>query len=83
MAERIDEMKGNVKRGVGKVTGNEDLEAEGTADATAAKASRETKGAVNRVKGGIKEGVGELTGDEATRAQGTADRLKGETQQRG
>jgi len=82
MGDRIDEMKGKLKRAVGDLTNNERLEAEGSAEARAAQARREAKGAANRVKGSIEEGVGNLTGDERTRAQGTADRLKGEAQQR-
>jgi len=44
VGERADELKGNLKEGVGKVTGNERLEAEGDAQAKGAKARRETKG---------------------------------------
>ncbi len=83
MGDRMDEMKGNVKKGVGKATGNEDLEAKGEAEKDTAKASREAKGLGNQVKGGVKEGVGKLTGDEETRASGAADRLKGDTQRAG
>ena len=32
MGERIDEAKGNLKQGMGKVTGDEELEAEGGAE---------------------------------------------------
>jgi len=83
MSERIDELKGNLKQGVGKMTGNTDLEAEGKAQHDAAKASREIKGAGNQIKGHVEEGVGKMTGDEETRARGTADRLKGDSQRAG
>ena len=83
MGERFDEMKGNVKEGVGKLTGNERLEAEGETEADAAKAKRETKGAAKQVGGTIKEGVGKLTGDEVTEAEGKADRLRGKADRAG
>jgi uncharacterized protein YjbJ (UPF0337 family) len=83
MGERIDEMKGKVKEGVGKVTGNDRLEAEGRVEHDSARASREVKGVGNQIKGSVEEGVGKVTGDEETRARGIADRLKGDTQRTG
>jgi uncharacterized protein YjbJ (UPF0337 family) len=83
MKERTDELKGNIKQGVGKVTGDEEMEAEGRAEHDTAKASREIKGAANQIKGSVKEGVGKATGDEAMRARGTADRLKGDADRAG
>jgi uncharacterized protein YjbJ (UPF0337 family) len=55
MSERADELKGDIKEGLGKVTGNERLEAEGKAEHDAAKAERETKGATNQAKGSVKK----------------------------
>jgi uncharacterized protein YjbJ (UPF0337 family) len=83
MGDRIDELKGSVKQGVGKLTGDKHLEAEGHAEHDAAHASRQAKGLGNQVKGSVEEGVGELTGDEETRARGAADRLKGDAQRTG
>lgn len=83
MSERIDETKGNIKEGIGKVTGNEDMEAKGRAEHDAAKTRREAKGAGNKVKGTVEEGLGRVTGDDETRARGTADRLKGDAQRSG
>jgi uncharacterized protein YjbJ (UPF0337 family) len=83
MSERFDELKGNVKEGAGKVTGNRNLQAEGRAEHDAAKAKRETKGAANQIKGRVEEGLGKVTGDEEMRARGTADRIKGDTQRTG
>jgi uncharacterized protein YjbJ (UPF0337 family) len=79
----MDELKGNIKQGIGKVTGNEELEAEGKVEHDTAKASREIKGAGNQIKGSVEEGVGKVTGDEETEARGMADRLKGDTQRAG
>ena len=52
MTDRIDELKGAVKKTAGKATGQEDLEAEGATQQTAGKVSRETKGAANQAAGG-------------------------------
>jgi uncharacterized protein YjbJ (UPF0337 family) len=83
MNERMLEMKGSVKQDVGKVTGNEELEAEGHAEHDTAHATREAKGMGNQVKGRVEEGVGKVTGDEETEAHGVADRLKGNVQRTG
>ena len=55
MGDRIDEAKGNIKEAVGKVTGNERLEAEGEAEHDTARAAREAKGVGNQIKGSVKE----------------------------
>lgn len=83
MSDRMDELKGNVKEGVGKLTGNERLEAEGDAKADAAKARRETKGAMRQVGGKVKEAVGDLTGNERLEAEGEADQLRGKADRLG
>jgi uncharacterized protein YjbJ (UPF0337 family) len=83
MGERFDEVKGNMKEGVGKMTGDRDMQAEGRTEHDVAKAKRETKGAANEVKGRAKEGLGKITGDDEMRARGTADRIKGETERTG
>lgn len=83
MGDRMEEMKGSLKQGVGKVTGDKELEAEGQAEHDAAHATREAKGVGNQLKGTAEEAVGKLTGDEETRARGVADRLKGDAQRTG
>ena len=83
MSERIDETKGNIKEGFGKVTGNERMEAEGRTEHDTATAKREVKGTANQVKGNVKEGLGKVTGDDETRARGMADRMKGDSQRAG
>jgi uncharacterized protein YjbJ (UPF0337 family) len=83
MGDRMHEIKGDVKAGVGKVTGKEELEAEGRAEHDTAHAAREAKGMGNQVKGRVEEGVGRVTGDEETEAHGMADRLKGDAQRAG
>ena len=83
MNERVDELKGDVKQGLGKITGNERLEAEGKAEHDVAKAKREAKGAANQVKGSVKQEIGKLTGNESLEAEGAADRLEGDAQRTG
>ena len=54
--------KATSKQGVGKVTGNNKMEAEGKAEHDSAAARREVKGAANQVKGSVEEGLGKVTG---------------------
>ena len=77
MSERMDELKGNVKEGVGKATGNERMEAEGKAEHDSAEARRKVKGGATEVQGHIEEGLGRVSGDEDLRERGAVDRLKG------
>ncbi len=79
MGERIDELKGDIKQGVGKVTGNERLQAEGEADANAARAKRRVKGSLQEAGGQVKEGVGKVTGNKSMEAKGKAQRRAGES----
>jgi len=83
MGDRIDEMKGSLKQGAGKLTGDQDLEAEGHAEHDVAHAARQTKGIGNQLKGSLEETVGKLTDDEEARARGAATRLKGDAQRTG
>jgi uncharacterized protein YjbJ (UPF0337 family) len=69
MGDRIDEAKGNLKEGFGKMTGNTDMQAEGEAERDTAHARREVKGAGNQLKGNLEEGLGKVTGDDETRAR--------------
>jgi uncharacterized protein YjbJ (UPF0337 family) len=79
MADRVDELKGNLKEGVGKLTRNRRLEAEGESEANAARAKRRVKGSVKEAGGSIAEGVGKLTGNRSMEAKGKAQRVRGET----
>ena len=83
MTDRMDELKGTVKKTVGTATGNEDLEAEGRTEQTAAKAARETKGAANQAAGSVKATAGDAVDDERLQAQGAAQKAKGKTQSAG
>ena len=81
MGDRLDETKGNVKEGLGKLTGNRRVKAEGKSQAGSARAKRETKGALQEAGGSVKEGVGKLTGNERLEAEGKAQRLGGRSKQ--
>jgi uncharacterized protein YjbJ (UPF0337 family) len=65
------------------LTGNEDLQNEGSAEKTAAKVEREAKGAADQVEGKVKETVGGLSGDEQTEAEGELKQKKGDLERAG
>ena len=77
MQDRAEELKGNIKSGLGKAIDNEQMEAEGKTEATSARTERHVKGGAREASGKLKEGVGRLTGDDATTAEGKADQLRG------
>ena len=81
MSDRIDELKGNLKEGLGHLTGNERLEVEGEVQAEAARARRKTSGVLREAAGTVKEGIGKLTGNEVTEVEGTAEKLRGQAEQ--
>jgi uncharacterized protein YjbJ (UPF0337 family) len=83
MGDRMHEIKGDIKEGVGKVTGNEEMAAEGRVEHDSAHAARQAKGLGNQIKGHVEEGLGKATGDEDTRARGVVDRLKGDAERAG
>jgi uncharacterized protein YjbJ (UPF0337 family) len=76
--DRVDEAKGSIKWGFGKVTGNQEMEVEGKAEHDSAVASRQVKGAANQVKGKVEEELGKVTGNQEMQDRGTADRIKGD-----
>lgn len=86
---KLDEIAGNIKQGVGNLTGNERLEAEGHAQELSGEGRQETaktvgtaKGMAQEAAGNIKQGLGNLVGNERLQAEGTADELSGESRQR-
>ena len=83
MSDRIEELKGDIKKVAGDLTGNKRLEAEGEAQSDEARAARKTKGTLNEAVGSVREGLGKLTRDDATQAEGTAEKLRGKAQQAG
>lgn len=86
---KLDEVVGNVKQGLGNLTGNERLEAEGRAQELGGESRQDfakgvgtAKGMAEEAKGNVKQGLGDLFDNEQMQAEGKADELKGEGRQR-
>jgi len=84
----VEELGGKIKAGVGKLTGNERVEAEGRATELkgqakqeAAKAAERAKGKVEELVGSAKAKVGDLIDNEQMEAEGDAKELKGQARQ--
>jgi len=77
MSGRKDEMVGGLKQGLGKLTGDDGLEAEGAAQKNMGTAERKTSGALHEVKGSVKKGVGKLIDSPTLQAEGEAEKLGG------
>ena len=80
---------GKIKKNVGALIGNEQMEAEGadkelegTAREESAKAAERTKGAVEQTTGAIKNRVGQIIDNEQMAAEGKVRELKGEARQK-
>jgi uncharacterized protein YjbJ (UPF0337 family) len=78
MGDRIDELQGKTKEGVGNLTGNEEMAREGEAQADAAKLKRETEGAIDKGVGKAQETLGDVIDDEDMEAQGKARQAEGD-----
>lgn len=83
MDERIKEAKGQVKKGVGSLTGNEEMKREGEAEAEAAKLQREAEGTVDKAVGTAQEKVGDVTDDTETEVKGKARQAEGDIKRTG
>lgn len=77
MAGTKDEMMGGVKQGLGKLTGDEALEAEGAMQKTGGRAARKTTGAAHEVKGNLKKVAGDLLDSPTLKAEGEVDKARG------
>lgn len=84
-----EQVGGKIKAGVGKLIGNEQMEAEGRAKELkgeareeAAKAGERSKGAVEEVVGAVKNRVGAVIDNEQMQVEGKAKELKGEARQK-
>ena len=80
---------GKIKKGIGKVLGNEQMEAEGAAKELEgesrvefAKVKERVKGSVEEVAGAIKNRVGHVIDNAQMAAEGKAKELKGEARQK-
>jgi uncharacterized protein YjbJ (UPF0337 family) len=84
-----EKLGGKIKGGVGKLIGNEELEAEGEAQEAlgrakeeSAKAAERTKGKVEEATGAIKNRVGAVIDNEQMQAEGKLKELQGQARQR-
>lgn len=77
MPGRADEIKGGIKEGVGKLTGDDALEAEGDAQQKMGEAGRKAGGAIDEAKGTVKGKVGDALDSPTLEAEGGVDRLRG------
>lgn len=80
-----EEVGGKIKKTIGKVIGNEQMEAEGKAKALegearekSAKGAERVKGKIEKVVGAVKNRIGHVIDDEKMAAEGKATELKGE-----
>jgi uncharacterized protein YjbJ (UPF0337 family) len=86
---KAEELGGKIKGGVGKLIGNEQMEAEGKARELEGKAKQETakgaeraKGKVQEVAGAAKNRVGALIDNEQMQAEGKVKELEGQARQK-
>jgi len=84
-----EKLGGKLKGAVGKVIGNEQMEAEGRAKELkgaskeeTAKAAERAKGKFEKVAGAVKNRVGAVIDDEQMQAEGKVKELKGEARQK-
>ena len=84
-----EKLGGKIKRAVGKLIGNEQMQAEGTAKEVkgaakeeTAKAAERNKGKVEEVAGAVKNRVGAVIDNEQMQAEGKVKELKGEARQK-
>ena len=83
-----EELGGKIKKVIGQVIGNEQMEAEGKvkeekgdAKQEAAKAAERTKGKVEEIVGAVKNRVGAVIDNEQLQAEGKAKELEGVARQ--
>lgn len=81
MAGRADEMKGGIKKGLSKLTGDDGLQAEGEAQETMGETQRKAGGALNEAKGTVKGAAGDALDSPTMEAEGMADRVRGKADQ--
>ena len=83
MTNRIDELQGQIKKGIGNLTGNDEMKREGQAQEQTAKLKREAEGAVDQGVGKAKEVVGEATDDTQTELEGKVRQAEGDIKRAG
>ena len=83
MGNRIDELQGQIKQGVGTLTGNEEMKQEGETQSEAARLKREADGAIDQAQGNVEEKVGEVADDTETELKGKARQVEGDVKRSG
>jgi uncharacterized protein YjbJ (UPF0337 family) len=79
MAGRSDEIKGGLKEGLGKVTGDA-LEAEGAAQKQSGRTRRKASGALHEAAGTVKRTVRDAIDSPTLEAEGEAERRAGQAE---
>ena len=82
MAGTAKEMKGSLKEGVGKLIGNEKLEAKGHAEKVQGRTRRRAGALPKEVKGTAKQVAGKATGNIDLEYEGKAEAEAGRLQSR-
>ena len=77
MAGTKDELMGGAKQGLGKLTGDDALEAEGKVQKSGGRAARKTTGAAHEIKGKAKKAAGKLLDSPTLKAEGEANKVRG------
>jgi uncharacterized protein YjbJ (UPF0337 family) len=80
MAGRSDELKGSLKEGLGKLTGDEALEAEGKGQKQVGEAKRKVSGTVTEAVGNVKGAVGDALDSPTLEAEGAVDKARGKAE---
>jgi len=80
MAGRSKEIKGGLKEGLGKLTGDDALEAEGSGQKQTGRTQRKVSGAVTEAAGAVKSAVGNAMDSPTLTTEGEADRVKGKAE---
>jgi uncharacterized protein YjbJ (UPF0337 family) len=83
MTDRIEELQGQIKKGIGSLTGNDEMKREGEAQEQTAKLKREAEGAVDQAAGKAQESVGDATDDLQTELEGKVRQAEGDIERTG
>ncbi len=83
MGNRTDELQGHIKQGLGRLTGNEEMERDGSGQVEKARVQRQAEGAVDKAAGTVEEAVGDVAGDTETELKGKARQVEGDVKRAG
>ncbi len=83
MGKRIEELQGQIKQGVGALTGNGAMEREGATQSEKARTQRKADGVIDQAVGTVEEKVGDVTDDTETELAGKARQVEGDIKRAG